>query len=149
MIVYLLAALAGAALMYLFDPDMGTRRRALLRDRTSGTVNRTVRTAGRAQRAASAELYGIGQKLTHLREEQEVAPDDATLAQKVMSELFRDRDVPKGNINVNAEHGVVYLRGQVGRPEDIERIESKVRAIAGVGDVENLLHLPGTPAPQI
>lgn len=33
--------------------------------------------------------------------------DDATLAQKVMSELFRDPHVPKGAINVNPENGVV------------------------------------------
>jgi hypothetical protein len=33
------------------------------------------------------------------------------------------------------------------RPEDIERVGAATRQIAGVRAVENLLHLPGTPAP--
>ncbi len=42
--------------------------------------------------------------------------DDATLAQKVMTELFRDPHVPKGAINVNAENGVVLLRARSRSP---------------------------------
>src|SRR5919204_2171138 len=34
-------AVAGAALMYFFDPDQGRRRRALLRDKTYKYFNRT------------------------------------------------------------------------------------------------------------
>jgi hypothetical protein len=47
--------------------------------------------------------------------------DDATLAQKVMTELFRDQHVPKGAINVNVENGVA---------------------------LENLMHLPGESVPR-
>jgi osmotically-inducible protein OsmY len=60
--------------------------------------------------------------------------------------LFRDADVPKGQINVNVQDGVVQLRGEVPRPEMIEDLVGKARSVQGVRDVENLLHLPGTPA---
>lgn len=31
------------------------------------------------------------------------------------------------------------------RPEEIGEVEERIRRIPGVVDVENLLHLPGTP----
>ena len=108
---------------------------------------RTGRQAGRAGQAAKSQAYGITQKATHLKEQPKEQPDDATLARKVESELFRDADVPKGDINVNAERGVVYLRGQVEDESLIEALGSAARKIQGVRDVENLLHTPGTPAP--
>jgi osmotically-inducible protein OsmY len=70
-----------------------------------------------------------------------------TLAHRVESELFRRVEVPKGQIDINAEDGAVFLRGVVERAEDIARIEEAARRIPGVRDVENLLHMPGTPAP--
>jgi osmotically-inducible protein OsmY len=70
-----------------------------------------------------------------------------TLAHKVESQLFRRAGVPKGQINVNAEDGVVFLRGVVERQEDIERMEAATRPIAGVREVENLVRPRGTPAP--
>jgi osmotically-inducible protein OsmY len=73
--------------------------------------------------------------------------DDITLAHKVESELFRRTGVPKGRISVNAENGVVFLRGVIDREEDIARMEAGTRQIGGVRDVENLLHTRGTSAP--
>lgn len=74
--------------------------------------------------------------------------DDATLAQKVMTELFRDPHVPKGAINVNAENGVVLLRGEIEEPAMIVEIVARTRRIRGVADVENLMHLPGDSVPR-
>jgi osmotically-inducible protein OsmY len=142
-----LAAAAGAAIAYFFDPTSGRRRRAMTRDRTAGLVRQGRRRIGRVQRAAEAEAYGLSQKARHLREEPKATPDDATLAHKVETEIFRDADVPKGQINVNAENGIVVLRGEVGTPEMIRDLEERARKVQGVQEVENLLHLPGTPAP--
>ena len=64
-----------------------------------------------------------------------------------MSELFRDGSLPKGALNVNAENGVVYLRGEVERPELIVEVVERARRIGGVVDVEDLLHLPARPRP--
>jgi osmotically-inducible protein OsmY len=74
--------------------------------------------------------------------------NDATLAQKVMTELFRDPHVPKGAINVNAENGIVLLRGEIEEPEMIVEVVARTRRIRGVVDVENLMHLPGDSVPR-
>jgi osmotically-inducible protein OsmY len=70
-----------------------------------------------------------------------------TLVDRVESIVFRDPRFPKGQISINAEQGEVFLRGQVARPELIQDLEEAVRKVPGVRGVENLLHLPGTPAP--
>jgi osmotically-inducible protein OsmY len=137
----------GAALAYFFDPQSGRGRRAATVDRTAGLVRRTGRKAERAGRSVAAEAYGVKQKATHLKEEEKPQPDDVTLAHKVETEIFRDPDVPKGNINVNAENGVVFLRGEVETPDMIKDLERAARKVTGVQEVENLLHLPNTPAP--
>jgi hypothetical protein len=74
--------------------------------------------------------------------------DDVTLARKVETEIFRVRGVAKGKIDVNAADGVVWLRGEARTPELIRRIEARAAAVPEVARVENLLHLPKTPAPS-
>jgi osmotically-inducible protein OsmY len=133
----------GAALTYFLDPNQGRRRRAVASDRIAAFFRRRVRNG--EQLAAQAE--GLAQKAKHLEEEPKPQPDDVTLTRKVESEIFRDADVPKGQINVNAENGKVYLRGEVGEPELIKDLEKRTRKVQGVQDVENLLHLPGAEAP--
>jgi osmotically-inducible protein OsmY len=142
-----LGAAMGAALAYFFDPEAGNRRRSVTRDRVLAFFRRTGRRAGRAGQAAKSQAYGVTQKAVHLKERSKEEPDDATLAHKVETELFRDADVPKGDINVNAENGVVYLRGQVANEGLAETLGESARKIHGVREVENLLHTPGTPAP--
>ena len=137
----------GAALTYFFDPQQGRGRRAVARDRIAAFVRRRYREGERLGRTASAEAEGLVQKATHLQEEPKPQPDDVTLTRKVETELFRDADVPKGQINVNAENGKIYLRGEVGKPELIKDLEKRARKVQGVQEVENLLHLPGTEAP--
>jgi osmotically-inducible protein OsmY len=137
----------GAALTYFFDPEQGRRRRAMTRDRAAGFFRRRVRETGRLGRSASAQAEGLVQKAKHLEEEPKPQPDDVTLTRKVETEIFRDADIPKGQINVNAENGKVYLRGEVGEPELIKDLEKRARKVQGVQEVENLLHLPGTEAP--
>jgi hypothetical protein len=136
-----------AAATYFFDPQNGARRRNMARDRALAFFRQGGRTAERAGRAVASEAYGLKQKATHLREEEKPQPDDVTLARKVETEIFRDADVPKGQINVNAEGGVVYLRGEIENPDLIKDLEKAAQKVQGVKAVENLLHAPGTPAP--
>ena len=141
--VFALGGALGALLAYFFDPQNGRRRRHVTLDRfRSGR-----RQAGRVGRGVAAEAYGLSQKVQHLREEPKDF-DDATLAQKVETEIFRPADVPKGRINVNVQNGIVQLRGEVDRPELIDELVDRTRDVQGVRDVENLLHLPGTEAPM-
>ena len=73
--------------------------------------------------------------------------DDVGLARKVETVIFRDDSVPKGKIDVNAADGVVWLRGEAKTPDMVKALERQAAAIPEVKKVENLLHLPKTPAP--
>jgi osmotically-inducible protein OsmY len=138
---------AAAALTYFFDPQNGARRRNVARDRVLGFFRQSGRKASRAGRSVASEAYGLKQKAVHIREESKPQPDDVTLARKVETEIFRDADVPKGKINVNAENGKVVLRGEVEDPGMIEDLEKAARKVMGVREVENLLHPAGSPTP--
>jgi hypothetical protein len=74
--------------------------------------------------------------------------DDATLKNKVETELFRDEHEIKGAININAQEGVVQLRGELPSRDLIDTLVERTKKINGVRDVENLLHTPGTEAPM-
>ena len=137
---------AGAALEFFLDPRSGGRRRRLVRDRVKATLRRRARSVERQTRYEAGKVAGITHRITHpQREPAEL--DDISLVHKVESELFRDRSIPKGRISINADGGIVVLRGQLDDVKDIERVEREVRKVAGVRDVDNLLHLPGAPAP--
>jgi osmotically-inducible protein OsmY len=126
----------GALIAYFFDPQTGRRRRAEARQRVPAILRRTSAQAGGA---AAAKATAVKAKATHLKEEEKPQPDDVTLARKVETEIFRDADVPKGKINVNAENGKVVLRGEVGEPSLIEDLEKRTKKVQGVREVENLL----------
>ena len=143
-----IGAALGAAVTWFFDPQNGARRRNMTRDRVVAFFRQGGRKAGRAGRGVAAEAYGLKQKAAHLKEEEKPQPDDITLARKVESEIFRGAEAPKGRVNVNAEDGVVVLRGEVDDEGMIKDLEKAARKVQGVREVENLLHMPGTPAPQ-
>jgi osmotically-inducible protein OsmY len=136
----------GAGLMFFLDPQAGRRRRKTVVDRAGGMFRRTSRTTQQAGQAVASQAYGVTQKVTHMKEEEKEL-DDVTLARKVESEIFRDADAPKGQVNVDVVDGIVTLRGEV-EEDMIKDLESAARKVGGVKDVENLLHGPGTPAPS-
>jgi osmotically-inducible protein OsmY len=144
----LAGAVAGALGALFLDPQSGRRRRRQLVQRTAGFFRRGTRRTVRAAHGVAADVGGLTHKAAHLREQPKEQPNDATLAAKVESEVFRDAEMPKGQVDVNAENGVVVLRGEVERPELIEELERRVRKVQGVMEVENLLHLPGSDAPM-
>lgn len=114
------AGAIGAVFAYFFDPDNGRKRRK----QAIGRAAKALSQLGRSER-----------------------PDDVTLAHKVETEIFRGPDIPKGQINVNVEDGVVYLRGELEQPDLIEDLGAQARKVKGVRAVENLLHVPGEGAP--
>ena len=148
MLKLLFAGALGAALAYFLDPDRGKRRRNIARDRLMGMARRTADQVERKVEYAASTAQGISQKISNQNGQDKFDLNDETLAQKVESEIFRDPNIPKGKININAENGVVVLRGELDRPDQINALEDKVRSIPGVAGVENLLHLPNTQAPM-
>jgi hypothetical protein len=139
---------AGVLLEYFLDPAAGRRRRHQARDRAVSRVRRGERRIATRARRAESHAVGVGRRTLNTRRRRIEPPDDVTLAQKVQSELFRRAGIDKGHISVNAEDGVVFLRGTLEHTADIERLGATARAITGVREVENLLHVPGTPAPR-
>jgi osmotically-inducible protein OsmY len=129
----------GALIAYFFDPQNGRSRRAEARQRVPAMFRRTTAKAGQAASSASSQATAVKAKAAHRKEAEKPQPDDVTLARKVETEIFRDADVPKGKINVNAENGKVVLRGEVGEPSLIEDLEKRTKKILGVREVENLL----------
>ena len=117
----------GALLAYFFDPQNGRRRRALAGQRIPAVFRKASKKAGDVGDAATAQASAMKQKATHLSEEEKPQPDDVTLARKVETEIFRDSDIPKGQINVNAENGKVVLRGEVEQPELIKDLEQRTK----------------------
>ena len=129
----------GAGLMYFFDPQQGNRRRTMLLDRTASFFRGGARRTAQAGRSVASEAYGVTQKVTHRREDEKDL-DDVTLARKVETEIFRDADAPKGQVDVNVVDGVVFLRGEVEESEAIEQIwvaERAHRSGAGFGPWPN------------
>jgi hypothetical protein len=137
----------GAVLAYFFDPGAGRRRRHTARDRVRSKLRRSERRAVTRARRAESRAVGVVRRTLNARHAPKPPVDDIALAHHVESELFRRARVPKGPIDVNAEDGTVFLRGILERPEDIANVEAVAKTISGVRHVENLLHLPGTPAP--
>jgi osmotically-inducible protein OsmY len=116
--------------------------------RVTGGARHRARAGRRATRHVISEARGAAERTLHPRSRQSPPADDITLTHKVETEIFRPADAPKATVNVNAVDGVVFLRGTAPTPDEIAALERKVRAIPGVKDVRNLLHLPGTPAPH-
>jgi hypothetical protein len=141
-----LALAAGVALEFFLDPRSGKRRRHLFRDRTTAAFRRRARKVERQAHYEAGKVVGLAHTITHRKH---AAPelDDVSLVRKVESELYRDRTIPKGQISINSDRGIVVLRGQLEDAQQIQGIERQVRTVAGVRDVENLLHPPTVPAP--
>jgi hypothetical protein len=119
-----------------------------LLNRTIETLRGGVGQATRAGRGAANQGVAIGKKIANRNPEPKSGMDDVTLTRKVETEIFRPANSPKGKVDVNAVDGVVWLRGTVKNQAASKALETKVRAIPEVKDVENLLHLPKTPAPS-
>jgi hypothetical protein len=143
-----LAGGTGALLQYFADPRRGRRRRHVARDRLTATFRRTIWRSRRYLRLLNGKFYGAATRSRHRDAPCNPAPDDNTLRDRVESQLFRDRSVPKRNIKINVSEGVVELRGQVAHPDYIHAIEEKVGHIPGVQAIHNYLHPPHTPAPN-
>jgi osmotically-inducible protein OsmY len=147
LITLLFGAAAGAAAAHFLDPDSGRRRRNQLRERAASKAQRGVGqatttasyAAGKAKGAVATATPSMGSRIEDV--------DDVTLARKVETEIFRDADAPKGQVSIDVQAGVVYLRGMVADEGWIERLADGAKKVDGVKGVKNLLHRPGTPAP--
>lgn len=130
---------------YVLDPQLGHSRRTRLADEAAGDMRKGLRWSRRQVRHAVSTAAG---RVAAGRPRRREVVDDLTLVDRVQSELFEDPTMPKSSLLFEADRGVVTIRGQVDDVHDITRVGDAVRRIEGVGAVRNLLHVPGTPAPN-
>ena len=146
-----LAVLAGAAAggvaVYFFDPQRGRARRTQFVDWSGARLRRGWSALNQLGARTGSNAAAFPQRMVALRSGPRPA-DDLTLRDRVESEVFRSGDLPKGQINLDVESGVVTIRGQVENAFQIARVEKAVMKVPGVVGVENLLHVDGTPAPN-
>ena len=107
----------GAGLMFVFDPERGKRRRAMMRDRVTGTANKLSCTAGKVNRDLTDEV----------------------LIDRVRSKIGRVVS-HAGAVEVAATDGRVTLSGPV-LVSEADKLMRGVRLVRGVKDVENQLEV--------
>ena len=145
----LIGAAVGAAFAYLFDPVRGKSRRAILADWSAARLRQGTKTIGQLGRYSSNTAAALPKRMVSIRSgKPPVDEGDLTLRDRIESEVFRNPELPKGDINFDVNAGVVTIRGAVDNAFRIATIEKAVFNVPGVTGVENLLHVSGTPAPN-
>lgn len=145
-----LGSAVGAVVQYFLDPGRGKARRARAKDEAVAAVRRPVKRLRRRAQQKATHLRDRARGKAHEVTARPTPPaDDRALADKVRSEVLGDPRYARCTVNVDAVEGVVTLRGQLSRPEDIRDLSAAVQKLPGVRRVKNLLHLPGTIAPNV
>lgn len=138
----------GAGLMYMFDPDRGKRRRALLRNKAEHATRIASEAAGKTQRDVRNHIQGAVAELGSLFRSDDVSDD--VLEARVRSKLGRVVSHPSA-IEVKAVDGLIILTGEILAKEEHPLLDSVI-TISGVKNIENCLELHqsslGIPALQ-
>jgi osmotically-inducible protein OsmY len=131
----------GAALMYLFDPERGNRRRALLRDKVIHVAHSAGEKVDVKSRDAANRLHGLMARTKSVLTRERVP--DTVVAERVRSRIGHVASHP-GSIDVVVRDGRVTLSGPALAGE-LDPLLSDVAHVRGVTGVENKLELHGEP----
>ena len=129
------AAGMGAALMYFYDPQLGRRRRAVLRDGALHASHRASHWLDVAIRDAQNRVQGTAAEFQSLFDSE--PPSDAKLQERVRAKLGHVASHPH-LIEVHAEDGCITLCGR-SPAHEARRILSAIGAVRGVCSVDNRL----------
>ena len=132
---FLAGVAIGAGIQYLFDPNLGRRRRSLARDQVMHAIAKSSRAMDAALRDMQHRFYGAWAELRSSLKTDEVT--DEVLVERVRSRIGRCVAHPAA-VDVSARGGRVTLKGLVLHSE-IGELLSAVRSVPGVQAVENLL----------
>lgn len=123
----------GAALMYFFDPDRGSRRRALVRDKVEAAGNKATIYAEKMSRDIRNRAYGMAAETKALFRHEDVTDD--VLADRVRAKLGR-YSIHVGE--VRAHDGIVTLTGPI-LADELPTVLRATRFVRGVKAVDNQL----------
>jgi hypothetical protein len=141
LITMLTGAGLGAGVMYILDPDLGARRRALVKDQFAGLPNTL-------QRAASVTARDLRNRSVGFASEARARLFDNKASKEVLVDRVRSRlgffvRHPSA-IEVRAQDGRIILSGPV-LSDEAEQLIDGVRSVRGVRDVENRLEVHAEP----
>ena len=139
------AGAAGAAGAFLLDPQSGRRRRSVAKDRMAAAFRRGAADAERKARYMEGRAEGVAYRAAGAGTPHPV--DDRALVD-VVRQFLATLDLDTSQVNVDACDGVVTLRGELKRPDEVRAVRDGAAKLSGVTRVESYLHLPGTPAPN-
>lgn len=135
---------AGGIGMFILDPRTGRRRRALVRDKAVHLGHAVDDMVTESLPRRVDYFSGVARGISHrassrVGQNGDETLDDRMITDRVLSIVFRDPDLPKGEVNINTVDGIVYLRGTLTEPSLSSEIEKRVRKVEGVRDVANLI----------
>lgn len=131
-----LTVATGAAVMYLFDPDKGRRRRAIAREKALSLANDVTGMFCAAARDAKARMQGLKAMATRPLRRAGV-PDDLVLIERVRARMGRVVSHPHA-IQVGANAGRVTVSGPI-LAREAEPLLRAVRSVWGVSELEDHL----------
>ena len=133
----------GAGMMYVLEPRLGRRRRALVRDKAQAYWRRMGKFIGQTARDARQRTYGlIAETQAQIRGAN--VPEDAVLVARVRAQIGHVVS-QAGTVDVTAHQGRVILSGSIAAHE-VEKLLSAVASVAGVTAVVNRLEANPTIA---
>lgn len=131
----------GLGLMYFMDPDRGTTRRALVRDKAVKLRNQSGRFLGKAARDLQHRARGVvASTASRIRP---ATQDEAKLTEHIRSRMGRVVSHPHA-VQVSVDGGRVVLSGPVLRHEG-ERLITMLSRVRGVRSVNNFLDMHDQP----
>lgn len=133
---------AGAGLMYLFDPQQGSRRRSYTWDKTKKAVRQGGTRAAALGRDVAHRTKGVVVETARKLRSEKVS--DETLENRVRAEMGH-HVANAACIEVEAKNGRVTLRGVI-LEHEVDGLLSAVRSVPGVRKVNSRLEAYSQPA---
>jgi hypothetical protein len=127
----------GAGVMYMLDPDRGSRRRSLARDKFVRAGNKTGVYAGKLSRDLSNRAQGLIAETRARFRSEEVT--DEVLVSRVKTELGHHA-VHHRALEITANDGRVMLSGPA-LADEVSEILRAVSSVRGVCEVDNHLNV--------
>jgi hypothetical protein len=132
----------GAALLFVFDPNQGTRRRAVIRDKVTRARRVATDAASTSARDMRNRAGGIVAAVRGRFRDEDVA--DGILCERVRAKIGRATAHARA-IDVDARDGCVTLCGPV-LASEVDQLLAVAGSVRGVHDIVNELEPHDTPA---